>query len=146
VVERVACSDVDDLLRLDGGLHELVVGDEGLLVLGVIGEELLLDSLGEHVFAAGTGFERGMGRGAVGTSAVGSTWRWGRRAHLTVVMMFFACSSLVITQRVAWLSASGVDSAERSLIWTIALRTVAASSLRDSTRAGSSKMPHGTWQ
>jgi hypothetical protein len=28
----------------------------------------------------------------------------------------------------------------------MALRTVAASSLSASTRAGSSKMPHGTWQ
>jgi hypothetical protein len=44
-----------------------------------------------------------------------------------------------------WLRASASPPAS-SLICTMALRTVAASSLSASTRAGSSKMPHGTWQ
>tara|TARA_B110001452_G_scaffold261989_1_gene261425 strand:- start:197 stop:403 length:207 start_codon:yes stop_codon:yes gene_type:complete len=64
----------------------------------------------------------------------------------TVEMMLFAWSSFVMIQRVAWLSASAVPAPERSLICTIALRTVAASSLSWVTRTGSSKMPQGTWQ
>jgi len=45
-----------------------------------------------------------------------------------------------------WLNATGVDTPDSSLIWTIDLRIVTASSLMSVTRIGSSKMPHGTWQ
>lgn len=52
MVERIARRHVDNLLGLHCGLHADMVRDERLLVFGVVGKELLLDTLGEHVLTA----------------------------------------------------------------------------------------------
>ena len=53
-------------------------------------------------------------------------------------------ASFVMTHRVAWLNERASSFPTSSPIWTIDLRMVAASSFIAATRAGSSKMPHGT--
>jgi len=60
---------------------------------------------------------------------------------LMMVMIFLACSSLVLTQRVIWLMFCALMVALSSLICTIALRMVAHASLTSSTVCG--RTPNG---
>merc|ERR1712113_631769 len=56
-----------------------------------------------------------------GVSKISFFTRWQSMYVETVLMIEFAWSSLVMTQRVTWFSASGVPTLESSLICTIAL-------------------------
>lgn len=54
--------------------------------------------------------------------------------------------TLVLIQRTIWFMLCKPDSACNSADWTMAFRMVAACCFNSATMAGSSKIPHGTWQ